>query len=181
MEQHKSKVPMEEEGGRERGAIAAYLVEDHRRLDGLLERAVADPDRVDRESYDRFRAGLLRHIGMEEKILLPAIQRWRGGSPWPMAPKLRLDHGAIASLLMPTPTASVIGTLRDILAEHNGVEEGPEGLYATGDELAGAETDQMLARLRAAPDVAVMPHSDTEAVINTVRRAVEKAGYRLKK
>ncbi|MCP9448414.1 MAG: hemerythrin domain-containing protein [Nitrospira sp.] len=179
MEQQKSRVSMEEDQ-RKRGPIAAHLVEDHRRLDGLLERAVADPDRVDRELYDRFRSGLLQHIGMEEKILLPAIQRWRGGSPWPLAPKLRLDHGAIASLLMPTPTASVIGTLRDILAEHNGVEEGPEGLYATSDELAGAEAEEMLARLRAAPDVAVMPHSDTEAVINTVRRAVEKAGYRFK-
>ncbi|MEP6889972.1 MAG: hemerythrin domain-containing protein, partial [Nitrospirota bacterium] len=59
---------------------------------------------VDQGTYDQFRAGLLRHIGTEEKILLPAAQRLRGGQPLPIAAKLRLDHGAIASLLMPPPT-----------------------------------------------------------------------------
>lgn len=169
-----------EKGWQERGPIVIYLLEDHRRLDGLLEQAVVDPGQIDREVYDQFRAGLLRHIGMEEKILLPAIQRWRGGSPWPMASKLRLDHGAIASLLMPAPTPAVLATLQAILEQHNGLEEGPEGLYAAGDGLAGEEAERVLAQLRAAPNVTVMPHSDTEAVINAMRRAVEKAGYQFK-
>ncbi len=169
-----------EEGWQERGPIATYLLEDHRRLEALFRTAFANPVLVDHDSYDRFRAGLLRHIGMEEKILLPAIQRWRGGSPWSMASKLRLDHGAIASLLMPSPTSAVIATLRAILEQHNGLEEGPEGLYAASDELARDEGEQILAQLRAAPDVTVMPHSDAEAVINAVRRAVEKAGYQFK-
>ena len=53
-----------------RGVLTEFLVEDHRRLDGLLQSAIADPGRIDTGSYAQFRAGLLRHIGMEEKILL---------------------------------------------------------------------------------------------------------------
>lgn len=163
---------------RKSGPVTQYLTEDHRRLEGLLQAAVADPDKVDESAYAQFRAGLLRHIGMEEKILLPAAQRVRGGEPLPMAEKLRLDHGALATLLMPTPTAAVIGAIRTILADHNALEEGPTGLYQTCDELAGSEADRLLDGLRAAPEVSVMPHSDSPAVKNVVRRALERAGYR---
>ena len=61
------------------GPITDFLVKDHGRLEGLLQSAVAHAGSVDQGTYDQFRAGLLRHIGMEEKILLPAAQRLRGG------------------------------------------------------------------------------------------------------
>jgi hypothetical protein len=162
------------------GPITEFLAADHRRLDALWQSAVADINAVDHASYDRFRAGLLRHIGMEEKILLPAAQRWRGGKLLPVAAKLRLDHGAIASLLMPTPSVTIIAMLRAILEDHNAIEEGPDGLYETCDALAAAEAEPILARLEAAPEVQVMPYSDTATVMSTVRRAVERAGYRFK-
>ncbi len=57
------------------GPITDFLVNDHGRLEGLLQSAVAQAGSVDQGTYDQFRAGLLRHIGMEEKILLPAAQR----------------------------------------------------------------------------------------------------------
>jgi len=57
------------------GPITDFLVKDHGRLEGLLQAAVAQAGAVDQGTYDQFRAGLLRHIGMEEKILLPAVQR----------------------------------------------------------------------------------------------------------
>ena len=160
------------------GPLTSFLVEDHRRLDALLHRAVADPDRFDGMAYDKFRAGLLRHIGMEEKILLPAMQRLQGGTPLSVATKLRLDHGALAALLMPTPTAAIIQTIQHILTIHNTVEEGPGGLYEISDGLAGAETQALLTTLRAAPEVKVMAHSDSAAVMTTVRRALERAGYK---
>lgn len=94
------------------GAISGFLSDDHRRLDGLLERSLTASDGVDRTLYDQFRAGLLRHIGMEEKILLPALQRLGGGAVFPQAAKLRLDHGALAALLMPNPTPEIVTTLR---------------------------------------------------------------------
>jgi hypothetical protein len=50
------------------GPIHRLLADDHRRLDVLLDRATADPARIDRAAYAAFRAGPLKHIGMEEKI-----------------------------------------------------------------------------------------------------------------
>ena len=161
------------------GPISRFLADDHARLDGLLRRAVADPAHIDRAAYAEFRAGLLKHIGMEEKILLPAAQRARGGAPLPVAAKLRLDHGAIAALLVPTPTPAIVAALRRILTDHNPIEEDPGGLYETCDELLAAEADEILARLRAAPDVRVNPHVDSPLVFNATRRAVARAGYDL--
>ncbi|MBI3355244.1 MAG: hemerythrin domain-containing protein [Nitrospirae bacterium] len=157
--------------------ITRLLVEDHRQLEMLLQSAVADIGHVDQGAYTQFRAGLLRHIGMEEKILLPAAQRFRDGEPLPIASKLRLDHGALAALLMPTPTAAIIAMIRGILKEHNTLEEGPGGIYETCDELAGSEAAQLLAKLQAAPEVTVLSHSDSPVVMNAVQRAVERAGY----
>jgi hypothetical protein len=68
-------------------------------------------------------------------------------------------------------------TLQKILEKHNILEEGLDGLYETCDALAGAESEQLLARLRAAPALSVLPHVDTPAVLSAVRRALERAGY----
>ncbi|HMS84757.1 MAG TPA: hemerythrin domain-containing protein [Nitrospira sp.] len=169
-------VPADSEGN---GSITGILVDDHRRLEQLLESAVDSEGHVEPDSYNHFRAGLLRHIGIEEKILLPAAQRQRGGEPLPIASKLRLDHGAIAALLMPTPTSSVLAMLRSILEKHNLLEEGPEGLYPTCDTVLQEEMDRLLVQLRAAPNLAVIPCSDAPAVLGAVRRAVGRAGFEL--
>jgi hypothetical protein len=116
---------------------------------------------------------------MEEKILLPAAQRARGGTPLPIAAKLRLDHGALAALLVPTPTASIIAAIRAVLEAHNPIEEGPGGLYEQCEALVGAEADQILNALRNAPRVKVNPYNDGPTVIKATRRALAKAGYDL--
>jgi len=50
-------------------------------------------------------------------------------------------------------------------------------LYETCDELAGSEAAQLLAKLQAAPEVTVLPCSDSPAVMPAVQRALERAGY----
>lgn len=167
-----------------RGAIAAYLRDDHQRLDGYLSDALAadspgHPPAVDTQAYDAFRAGLLRHIGLEEKILLPAIQRV-DGAPWPHAARLRRDHAAIATLLVPTPTGAIVATLREILSTHNKLEEAPGGLYEIGDRLPPSEAAAMLHTLRTTPTPKVIPHSDSTTVMSTLHRVLERAGYRLR-
>ena len=132
------------------GKIYRYLADDHARLAGLLQRATARPDSIDPEPYAAFRAGLLKHISMEEKILLPAAQRLRGAAPLALAARLRLDHGALAELLVPTPTPSIVAAIRTLLKAHNPIEEGSDGLYAQCEQLAGAEADRILAELQAA-------------------------------
>jgi hypothetical protein len=159
------------------GRIHRLLGDDHRRLDTLLERAMPDPQRIDGAAYATFRAGLLKHIGMEEKVLLPAAQQLRGGEPVPVAGTLRLQHGAIAALLVPTPTPDVIATLRVVLSAHNALEEDPGGLYETCDSLAGNEIDAILVRLLAAPEVPVAPHVDGPNVLGAARRALMRAGF----
>jgi hypothetical protein len=157
-----------------KGPIARYLADDHMRLDALLTRGTSDPS-----AYAEFRRGLLRHIGMEEKLLLPAAQRAKGGEPLPAAARLRLDHGALAALLVPTPTPAIRAALRGILARHNALEEGPDGIYAACERLAGDDSATLLAALRAFPEVSVNPHVDSDLVEGATRRALARAGYAL--
>jgi hypothetical protein len=156
------------------GPIARLLGADHARLDELLARASDDP-----AAYSTFREGLLRHIGMEEKILLPAAQRARGGEPLPAAARLRLDHGALAALLVPPPTPALLRALHGILVGHNALEEGPDGVYAACERLAGSEIGTLVAALEAAPGVSVNPNVDSELVMDATRRALARAGYAL--
>ena len=113
---------------------------------------------------------------MEKKILLPAAQRRSGGESLPIAAKLRLDHGTLAALLMSTPTSAILAAVQGTLVDHNVLEEGATGLYETCDALASSEGEPILAALRAAPDVAVMPYNDSPTVMSAVRRALERAG-----
>jgi hemerythrin HHE cation binding domain-containing protein len=159
------------------GPIVRLLTADHERLDALLRRAFATPGEIDAGAYAAFRKGLLRHIGMEEKILLPAAQRARAGEPLPRAAQLRLDHGALAALLVPSPTQAIGHAIRTILERHNAVEEGPDGVYAACERLAGPQAETLLAALMMAPDVPVSAHVDSPLVIQATRRALVRAGY----
>jgi hypothetical protein len=162
------------------GVLYQYLSDDHARLDGLLERAVVKPGLIDVEPYADFRKGLLRHIAVEEKIVLPAIARLQGGRQAAMAERLRLDHGAIVALLVPPPTPSIVLTIRSILEVHNVLEEQEGGLYQLFDQLAGPETGNLLSQLKTAPDVPVVPHNDRPGVLEATQRAVARAGYEFK-
>jgi hypothetical protein len=157
--------------------ISEYLARDHGRLDALLARAANDPARLDLEAFAEFRRGLLKHIGMEEKILLLAIQALRGGEPLAIAARLRLEHGAIAALLVPSPRAAVLNALKAVLAKHNAIEEGSQGVYAECDRIAGPEATALLDRLRAAPEVPAAVHVDSERVEASARRALTRAGF----
>lgn len=54
--------------------IRSFRERDHERVDQLLARAGRDPESIDMGSFGEFRRGLLKHIGLEERILLPAMQ-----------------------------------------------------------------------------------------------------------
>lgn len=161
------------------GRLYRFLADDHRRLEGLLAELAGQADIAGDDRYAQFRQGLLRHIAMEEKVLLPFAREKRGGEPLEVAARIRLDHGAIAALLAPTPTAQLIATLRTILAAHNPIEEGPGGLYETCEGLAGSELDALVERLRAVPEVKLAPLSDSPRALRSMKEAVERAGYQL--
>lgn len=154
------------------GPLTTWFAADHARLDGLLRRSVADPGAFDRDAFEAFRSGLLRHIALEEKFLLPGARKVRGGEPLPVARRLRVDHGAIASLLVPTPDAQIVAELRSILEPHNAVEEGPGGLYEACDHLLAPEVDGVLERVRAYPAVKTAPHNDGPGTYRTAEEAL---------
>ena len=163
-----------------RGGLHQYLSDDHVRLDQLLRRAVANPPAVDMSPYAEFRKGLLRHIGIEEKIVFPLVARAGQAEIRRVIDKLRLEHGALVSLLVPPPTKSIVATIQTILDAHNPLEEDEGGLYDILEECAGSDPE-MLRRLESAPDVPVLPHNTKPGVLDATRRAVERAGYVMKR
>lgn len=158
------------------GAIHAALSADHTRLRALLARALADPDTVDPDAYGDFRAGLLRHIAIEEKVLFVDARARRGGDPLPISRRLHADHAALASLLVPTPTHALLRTIRDILAEHDLLEEEPGGMYEQCEQLAADEVADVVARMHAIPPVRVADHVDDPRVHASIARALERRG-----
>ena len=142
------------------GLIEQFLTVDHVRIDELLAKADPGDGTIQLEAYAAFRQALLRHIAMEEKVLLPFAKAKRGGAALPIAAALRKDHGQIAALLVPSPTSAICAELRAVLVRHNPLEEGGEGLYATCDALAGAEAEQVVERLKAQPQVPMAAHYD---------------------
>jgi hypothetical protein len=167
---------MNKTGAMPHGAIWQFLSQDHTRLDSLLERAGSCCSADELIAYDQFRRALLRHISMEEKLLLPAAERARG-TPVPEAARLRLDHGALAALMMPSPHPRIVIAIRFVLARHNPIEEYPGGVYDVCEELAGAAAADLLAALAATPQVPVKPHLDTAKVFEALHRALARAGY----
>jgi hypothetical protein len=101
---------------------------------------------------------------MEEKVLLPAARAARGGAALAVARLLRTDHGAIAALLVPTPTPEVLERILSVLGPHNALEEEPDGLYETCDRLLADEAAALLEKLRAFPEVPMAPHQDSPLV-----------------
>src|SRR5256885_13160037 len=113
---------------------------------------------------------------MEEMILIPAARAARGGRPPELFERVRLDHGALTALLIPSPTPAIISALRAILGPHNALEERDGGLY---DDCAGAAGDEaaLLARLQGLRDIPPAAHADVPHVAASVRRALDAAGY----
>jgi hypothetical protein len=147
------------------GPIHEYLSADHARLDDLLARAD-----VDRAAYEELRAGLLRHIAMEEKVLFADARVRRGGSPLPIVARLHADHAALASLLVPSPTPDLLRAVRDILADHNPLEEREHGLYEACEDLAREAVPELLARMYAIPAVRMSAHVDEPRIHDHIAR-----------
>jgi hypothetical protein len=140
------------------GPIQQLLQQDHDRLDALLARALSPEGALDAQAYEAFRKQLLRHIGIEEKLLFPVARRV--GIAAQTLERLRADHGRLTALLVPSPTPELVAELRAILAPHNATEEGDGGIYAICEALAGADALELLRRIREAPEVKTRPHQN---------------------
>ena len=160
------------------GPLHSFLAAEHRDLEQAFREATADPGRIDREKYARFRSGLLKHIAAEEKILIPAAKAV-SAAILPLARKIRTQHGAITALLAPPPAPTIVRALRAILESHDALEEMGSGLYELCESLVAGRSTEILERLRAAPEVPVSRHAAEPQVIDSVRRILARAGYDL--
>jgi hypothetical protein len=151
------------------GPIAELLVADHERIGALLFRAGAG----ERAAYEEVRARLLRHIGLEEKILLPAL-RARGADVTALAVQLRLDHAALAAMLVPPATPALISEITALLALHDPLEESADGLYARADELLAREP-AILERLKGAAAPPLARHFDGPRAYASIAALVARA------
>ncbi len=157
--------------------LHAFFTNDHRRLEALLDGAFAKPGHIDHALYDQFRAGLLRHIGMEEKILFVAAQEANGGEPLPVQAKLRLDHGALTSLMVIPPSVELTRVIRHVLDLHDQIEEEPGGMYDACEQLTRHQTDALLERLALVKGTPVHPPNPSPKAIGAARRAMARAGF----
>lgn len=158
-------------------AIYQFFERDHRRIEALLDEATANPEEVKMEYYQPFRVGLLTHIKMEEKILFPAAQRANKGEPIPLTAKLRLEHGALTSLMVVPPSADVIKVIRHIMEKHDLAEEEPGGMYDICEALTQGQTKELLGELAGVTPVPVHPHNEASFALGAAKRAVVRAGY----
>jgi hypothetical protein len=155
--------------------VTEYLAADHARLHALLERACA-PGSFDHAAFASFRAGLLRHIGIEEKLLFPAVRSAHDGEHLEAARALRVEHAAIASLLVPTPDLALAREIASLLAQHDAREEGADGVYEQCELILGEARSRVLAeRAIASGEVPVARHFDGPNVHRTAAAALAAA------
>ncbi|MGE5521126.1 MAG: hemerythrin domain-containing protein [Candidatus Dadabacteria bacterium] len=154
-----------------------FFTTDHRRIEDLLDKATEDLNRINMEYYHRFRTGLLKHIKMEEKILFPAAQKANGGTPVPLAAKLRLDHGALTALMVVPPSKEVIKVLRHVLEKHDVLEEEPGGMYDICEGLTASETQNLLEQLETATEVPVQQFNKADYALDVAKRTLQRAGH----
>lgn len=152
--------------------ITVYLERDHAQIDEALRQAIKNSI-LDSMHFLAFRARLLRHIAIEEKILFPSVPEIARDNR-----QLKVEHAALASLLVPHPDAALAVEIESILKTHNGAEEGPEGVYALYERALGRERSNALGeRARTYAEVKVAPYSDSPRAHRTAAAALAAAQH----
>lgn len=157
--------------------LYTFFTQDHHRVESFLDKATEIHGEINSDYYEKFRVGLLTHIKMEEKILFLAAQRANNNVPLPIAGQLRLEHGALTALLVPTPTLAIIKVIRYVLERHDLAEEEPGGMYDACEHLTQSQTQEILEQLHAVKEVPVHPHNDIPLAMQAAKRALNRAGY----
>jgi hypothetical protein len=155
------------------GALHRFLSLDHDRLDALLSAIVRSDGSIDLKSYGEFRAGLLRHISIEERVLFPELRQ--RGADTALQEQLHRDHAALAALLVPPPASAEIAQIAAILRIHNELEETSGGLYELIEKLSGNELTAIMVRVHAIPEVRLAPHSDTPILRRSIEQLLREA------
>lgn len=157
--------------------LQQFFTEDHHRIETLLIKATPPSEEINLEYYLQFRAALLKHIKMEETILFPAVKRVSAETMQHTITKFRVEHGALTSLMVPTPTFALIKVIRYVLQKHDFEEEKPCGLYEVCETLTKHETNELLQQLKQTSDLPLNPLNPSPAALETAKRSLLRAGF----
>ena len=161
--------------GQHGAALRAWLSRDHAEIDILLRTAL-DAEPFDAATFAEFRERLLRHIGIEERLLFPAVKRVNEGRLPEGARMLRIDHAALSSLLVPTPDRALAHEIASLLARHNDLEERPGGAYDQCLELLDEQTaEELLYAADGRLPVPTARYFDGPGTVRTAHAALQKA------
>jgi hemerythrin superfamily protein len=152
--------------------LHAFLATDHEQLDALLDELRREEGAIPAARWDEFRRGLLRHIGIEERVLFPELRRRHG--PTPLERQLHRDHAALAALLVPPPTHAEIEQIVAVLTTHNTLEEETGGLYELVETLAAEELSALVARVETFPSIPVAPFTDSPLLRRTIEQLLRE-------
>lgn len=155
--------------------LRTWLAREHEEINALALDARA-PEGIDFEAFDRFRARLLRHICIEERLLFPMGEVGNGGQLATAINELRIDHAALASLLVPTPDHVLAQEIAGLLELHNELEERSGGIYDQCMALLDDETAEAI--LYDAGETGPMQtakYFDGLGTVRTAAAALEKA------
>lgn len=116
-------------------SLTQCLEDDHRRLDQILIAAtrLAAEGAFPRAHalFERFAAGLLRHIDAEERVLFPALEACAPGAEGPMR-VMEVEHEQLRDCVQAIAThlangdaawGSRVRELKAVLLDHNAKEE----------------------------------------------------------
>lgn len=139
--------------------LAAFFEQDHRDSDARWAdvEELLDTDDIEaaRPAWQKFDAGLRRHIAMEEEVLFPAFESASGELAGGMTAVMRAEHRQMQVLLGQISDAIESGdseqaldagdTLLMLIQQHNATEEGE--LYPVAESLLTGRWDELAARL----------------------------------
>lgn len=157
------------------GPIATVFAAEHQALRAMLRDCLATPAGVDLARFEQFRQALLHHIAVEEKVLLPALER-KLGHPTLMHEAMRKDHAGVAALCVPAPNRAWVEALQLQLEEHHRVEEGDHGFFALCDLWIADEAPAVLAAAREFPPLHLTPFNDGRRVRDHLAEVLEATG-----
>jgi uncharacterized protein (DUF2249 family) len=140
-------------------SVAAFLIDDHRRLDALYRETGAALNRgeleVAKTRFLSFELGLRRHIAMEEEEVFPAIAQRAGLMGQGPTAVMREEHVRLGDFLGELGEALAVNdppgfartgeAMMFLLEQHNQLEE--QMLYPMADDVLGAEAETLLKRL----------------------------------
>ncbi len=154
--------------------LTNVLQHEHAELIALLDRCVEPSGGVNLRAFDEFRRRQLRHLAIEEKVVMPALARRKKLVP-AFQNALRKDHESIVVLCVTSPNPDFVRDLKELIAWHQRVEEQPGGLYDLFDRFVG-DDPQVATALAQLPPVALPPLASGKEVAQVLRQLMRELG-----